>query len=67
MVMVAVFAFVDGKAGSVVVVLGDFGGQLGFFAGVVDDFMAIAYPATLRLVNLIRVQVFVSIGHIFLL
>ena len=53
MVVVAVFAFVDGKAGGMVVIFSDFGGQLGFFAGVVDDFVTITHPTTLRLVSLV--------------
>lgn len=55
MVVVAVFAFVDREWARVMVILRDLGGQLGFFAGVVDDFMAITYPATLWFVDLIRV------------
>ena len=33
------------------VVLGDFGGDFGFFAGVVDDFLRIANPAAFWLVG----------------
>lgn len=53
--MVAVFAFIDRERAGVVVVLGDFGGQLGFFASVVNNFMAFAYPASFWFVNLVWV------------
>ncbi len=55
MVVVAVFAFVDREWARVMVILRDLGGQLGFFAGVVDDFMTITYPATLWLVDFIGI------------
>lgn len=54
-VVVAVFAFVDREWARVMVILRDLGGQLGFFAGVVDDFMTITYPATLWLVDFIGI------------
>lgn len=54
-VMVAIFAFVNGEARGVMVVFGDFGGEFGFFASVIDDFMTIAHPATLWFVDLVRV------------
>ena len=52
-VVVAIFAFVNGETRGVMVVFGDFGGEFGFFASVIDDFMTIAHPATLWLVSLI--------------
>ena len=55
MVVVAIFAFIDREWAGVVVVLGDLGGQLGFFASVVNNFMAFAYPASFGLVNLVWV------------
>ena len=45
------------------VVFSDFGCQLGLFASVIDNLMIIAYPAALWFVNLVRIQVFVSISH----
>ncbi len=45
------------------VILGDFGGELGLFASMVDNLVIIAYPAALWFVNLVRIQVFVSISH----
>lgn len=53
--MVAIVAFVDGEGAGIMVILGDFGGELGFFASVIDNLMIIAYPAALGLVDLIRV------------
>ena len=55
MVVVAVFAFVDREWARVVVVLGNLGGQLGFFAGIVNNFMTFTHPATRRIVGLIWV------------
>ena len=52
--MVAIFAFVNGETRSVVIVFGDFGGEFGFFASVIDDFMTIAHPAALWFVDLVR-------------
>lgn len=54
-VVIAVFAFVDRERAGVVVVLGDFSGQLGFFASIVNNFMAFAYPAAGWIVGLIWV------------
>ena len=48
--MVAVVALVDGEFGRIVVVLGNSGGEFGFFFGVVADFMSITNPTTLGLV-----------------
>ena len=45
------------------VVLGNAGGEFGFFVGVVDNFMRIADPAAFGLVGLIGVEMFVSISH----
>ena len=67
MPMIAVFAFVDGEFGRMVVVFGDFGGKLGFFLRGVTDFMSIADPAAFGFVNLVRIQMFISVSHIFLL
>lgn len=53
--MVAVVAFIDREGAGIMVVLSDFGGQLGLFAGMIDNFMIIAYPAALGLVYLVRV------------
>lgn len=55
MVVVAVFAFIDRERAGVVVVLGDFGGQLGFFASIVNNFVAFTHPASFGLVDLVWV------------
>lgn len=55
MVVVAVFAFVDREWARAVIILRDLGGQLGFFASIVNNFMAFAYPATRWVVGLIWV------------
>lgn len=55
MVVVAIFAFIDREWARVMVILRDLGGQLGFFASVVNNFMAFAYPTTRRIVGLIWV------------
>lgn len=67
MPMVAVLAFIDGKFRCVVVILGNFRSEFGFFPGAVTNLMRITYPATLGLILKIRVQMFVSISHILLL
>ena len=51
MPVVAVVAFVDGEGGGAMVVFGDLGGDFGFFASIVADFLAVANPATLGLVG----------------
>ena len=55
MVVVAIFALIYREWAGVMVVLSDFGGQLGFFAGVVNNLMAFADPASFGFVNLVRV------------
>lgn len=50
-----------------VVIFGNFGSQLSFFASIIDYLVIVAHPAARRIVRLIGVQVFVSICHIFLL
>ena len=47
--MVAELTFVNREAGNVMVVLRDAGGDFRFFAGVIDNFMRLADPTTLRL------------------
>lgn len=62
--MIAILALVDAEmAADIVVVLGDAGGELGFFASSVANFMRFAHPAAFRLV--FSREVFFS--HIFLL
>lgn len=52
MPMIAVFAFVDIEVStSLVFVFGDASGELGFFAGIVDNFVSIANPTTSRFVD----------------
>lgn len=63
MPVVAVFAFINREFWGAVVVLGDPRGELGFFFCSVADFMRIAYPTALGLVNLIRVEVIFAICH----
>ena len=54
MIVVGVGAFVRFEvSGDVMVVFRNFGGQLGFFECIIDDFMGVANPAALRLVGLI--------------
>lgn len=55
MVVVAVFAFVNSEWARVVIILRDLGGQLGFFASVVNNFMAFTHPASFGFVNLVWV------------
>ena len=49
------------------VVRSNLGSEFGFFLRVVDNLMSIANPTTGRLVDLIGVEVFISICHIFIL
>ena len=49
------------------IICGDESGQLGLFFGVVANLVRVTDPAALRFVFLIRVQVFISISHIFIL
>ena len=54
--MFGVGAFVGFELGlKIVVVLGDSGGELGFFDCVVADFMSITNPTTFRFVSLVRI------------
>lgn len=52
-VVVAIFAFVDREWAGVVIILRDLGGQLGFFASVINNFMTFAYPTARWIVGLI--------------
>lgn len=67
MPMIAVLAFIDGKFRRVMIILGNFRSEFGFFLGAVANLMRITYPATLGFIFKIRVQMFVSISHILLL
>ena len=48
--MIAVIAFVYGKRGRTMVILGDFCCDFGFFEGFVTDFLTVTYPTTLGFV-----------------
>ena len=48
--MVTKFAFVDSQFRGAMIILGDFGGELGFFLRRVTDFVNITNPAALGLV-----------------
>lgn len=52
MPMVAVFTLIDTKLRGAVVIGGDLSSELGFFSGGVDDFVGVAYPTALGLVDL---------------
>ena len=54
-VVVAIFAFIYRKRARIMIILRGLGGQLSFFAGIVNNFMAFTYPASFGLVNLVRV------------
>lgn len=45
------------------VVGGNFGGELGFFVGIIDNLVLVADPTTGRCVDLIRVQMMIAISH----
>ena len=49
------------------VVRSDLGSEFGFFLRVVDNLISIADPTTGRLVDLIGIEVFISISHIYIL
>lgn len=42
-----------------VVILGDFGGHLGLFTRMINNFMRVAHPTTLGLVDLVGVKMFI--------
>ena len=45
------------------VVSSNLSGQLGFFLGVVNDFLGVADPTALRLVGMTRVQMVIPVCH----
>lgn len=54
-VVVAIFAFVDREWARIVIILRDLGGELGFFASVINNFMTFTHPTARRIVGLIWV------------
>lgn len=57
--MVAVLAFVNMQTRDVVVVRGDFGGHLGFFARAINNLMSVAHPTALGLICQIGVKMLI--------
>ena len=49
------------------VVGGNLRGELGFFQGIINNLIGVANPTAFWFVDLVRIEVFVSISHIIII